>query len=93
MSKLFVEYVGQGDSDKPKTDQYGTKQRADLIEAHWSHWGVTETSLVSADYSSLVVMELLVRRLEHLARGSAHGQVGGDRTVAKRAFRRIKHAG
>ncbi|MGB0123962.1 MAG: hypothetical protein WA419_17290 [Silvibacterium sp.] len=32
MPKLFVEYVGMGDSDKPKDYTYST---ADLVEAVW----------------------------------------------------------
>lgn len=31
--KLFVEYVGQGDSDKPADYPYGTMERADLVES------------------------------------------------------------
>ena len=32
MPKLFVEYVGMGDSDKPKDYAYSTAERADLAE-------------------------------------------------------------
>ena len=35
MPKLFVEYVGMGDSDKPKDYAYSTAERADLVEAIW----------------------------------------------------------
>ena len=35
MAKLFVEYVGMGDSDKPKDYVYSTAERTDLIEAIW----------------------------------------------------------
>ena len=31
-SELFVEYVGQGDSDKPADYPYGTMERADLVD-------------------------------------------------------------
>ena len=31
--RLYVEYVGQGDSDKPDDYPYSTVERADLVEA------------------------------------------------------------
>src|SRR6185369_1930702 len=31
MSKLFIEYVGMGDSDKPKDYAYSTAERTDLV--------------------------------------------------------------
>ena len=33
--KIHVEYVGQGDSDKPSKYPYGTMERADLVAALW----------------------------------------------------------
>ena len=71
--KLFVEYVGQGDSDKPAHYPYGSMERADLIEALWEAEGVQSTFLASFDYSSLVVLELLSRRLDRAARGDDPG--------------------
>jgi pimeloyl-ACP methyl ester carboxylesterase len=74
MPKLFVEYLGMGDSDKPKDYAYSTAERADLIEAIWRDLGVQSTTLVAFDFSSLVVLEHLRRRLELLERGvSARG--------------------
>jgi pimeloyl-ACP methyl ester carboxylesterase len=74
MPKLFVEYLGMGDSDKPKDYAYSTAERADLIEAIWRDLGVQSTTLVAFDFSSLVVLEHLRRRLERLERGlSARG--------------------
>src|SRR5437660_898727 len=35
MPKLFVEYVGMGDSHKPKDYAYSTAERTDLVEAVW----------------------------------------------------------
>src|SRR5499425_1257838 len=64
MPKLFVEYVGMGDSDKPKDYAYSTAERTDLVEATWRHFGVQSTTLVAFDFSSLVVLEHLRRRLE-----------------------------
>lgn len=63
MAKLFLDYVGHGDSDKPKHYPYSTFERADLVEAAWRALDVKETTVVAFDYSSLVIMEILSRRL------------------------------
>jgi pimeloyl-ACP methyl ester carboxylesterase len=73
MPKLFVEYVGMGDSDKPKNYAYSTVERTDLIEAIWRDFGVQSTTLVAFDFSSLVVLEHLRRRLERSERGEPAG--------------------
>jgi pimeloyl-ACP methyl ester carboxylesterase len=73
MSKLFVEYVGMGDSDKPKDYAYSTAERTDLVEALWRDLGVQSTTLVAFDFSSLVVLEHLQRRLERAERGNPVG--------------------
>jgi len=73
MPKLFVDYVGMGDSDKPKDYAYSTAERADLIEAIWREFSVRSTTLVAFDFSSLVVLEHLRRRLERSARGEPAG--------------------
>ena len=67
--RLYLDYVGQGDSDKPEDYHYSTIERADLIEALWRYHGVTSTLLVTFDYSSLVALELLSRQIERLDRG------------------------
>ena len=67
--KLFVEYVGQGDSDKPADYPYSTMERADLVEALWQAQGIKSTFVVTFDYSSLVALELLSRQQERLRRG------------------------
>jgi len=73
MPKLFVEYVGMGDSDKPKDHAYSTAERTDLVEAIWRFFSVQSTTLVAFDFSSLVVLEHLRRRLERLKRGEPAG--------------------
>jgi len=73
MPKLFVEYVGMGDSDKPKDYAYSTAERADLVEAIWRNLTVQSTTLVAFDFSSLVILEHLRRRLERLKRGEPAG--------------------
>src|SRR5215471_2277463 len=65
MPKLFVEYVGMGDSDKPKDYAYSTTERADLVEAIWRDFGVQSTTLV--------VLEHLRRRLERSQQGEPAG--------------------
>jgi pimeloyl-ACP methyl ester carboxylesterase len=69
MPKLFIDYVGMGDSDKPKDYAYSTAERTDLVEAIWRNLSVKSTTLVAFDFSSLVVLEHLRRRLERLQRG------------------------
>ncbi len=73
MPKLFVEYLGMGDSDKPKRYRYSTAERTDLAEALWRDLGVKSTTLVAFDFSSLVVLEHLRRRLERAERGEPAG--------------------
>jgi pimeloyl-ACP methyl ester carboxylesterase len=73
MPKLFVEYVGMGDSDKPRDYAYSTAERTDVVEAIWRDCGVQSTTLVAFDFSSLVVLEHLRRRLERAERGDGPG--------------------
>ncbi len=67
--RLFIEYVGQGDSDKPRDYPYSTFERADLVEALWGAHAVCHTLVVAFDFSSLVVLELLARQEERLRQG------------------------
>ena len=73
MPKLFIEYLGMGDSDKPKDYAYSTAERTDLVEALWRDLSVQSTTLVAFDFSSLVVLEHLRRRLERAERGQPAG--------------------
>ena len=72
MPKLVVEYLGMGDSDTPSSGyRYSTAERTDLVEAVWRHSGTTSTTIVAFDFSSLVVLEHLRRRIERDARGES----------------------
>ncbi len=71
--KLYVEFVRQGDSDKPAKYPYGTMERADLVEALWEAEAIRTTFVVTFDYSSLVALELLSRQQERLDRGADLG--------------------
>ncbi len=68
--RIYVEFVGQGDSDKPAGYPYGTMERADLVEALWEAEGIRSTFVVTFDYSSLAALELLTRQQERLDRGA-----------------------
>jgi pimeloyl-ACP methyl ester carboxylesterase len=82
--RLYAEPVGQGDSDKPRDYPYSTVERADLIEALWRHHGVRRTVVVTFDYTSLALLEILRRQLEHHAqdRATTHGTAGPVITAA-----------
>jgi pimeloyl-ACP methyl ester carboxylesterase len=62
--RLYVEPAGQGDSDKPRHYPYSTVERANLVEALWRHHRVRRTVVVTFDYTSLALLELLRRQLE-----------------------------
>jgi len=67
--RLYVEPIGQGDSDKPRDYRYSTVERANLVQALWRHHGVRRTVVVTFDYTSLALLELLRRQQEQAASG------------------------
>ncbi len=69
--RLYVEPVGQGDSDKPRDYRYSTIERANLVEALWRHHGVRRTVVATFDYTSLALLELLRRQQERTAAGDS----------------------
>jgi len=69
LNRLYVEYIGQGESDKPENYPYSTFERADLVEALWDYYRIDSTILVTFDYSSLVALELLRRQQEKTENG------------------------
>jgi pimeloyl-ACP methyl ester carboxylesterase len=82
--RLYVEPVGQGDSDKPRDYPYSTVERADLIGALWRHHGVRSTVVVTFDYTSLALLELLRRQIERrpLERAASAGGTAGPGITA-----------
>ena len=62
--RLYMEPVGQGDSDKPRRYPYSTVERANLVDALWRRHGVRRTVVATFDYTSLALLELLRRQLE-----------------------------
>jgi hypothetical protein len=73
--RLYVEPVGQGDSDKPRHHRYSTVERADLVQALWRHHGVRATVVITFDYTSLALLELLRRQLVRTASRAPEGPV------------------
>jgi pimeloyl-ACP methyl ester carboxylesterase len=73
--RLFLDYVGHGDSDKPPEHPYSTYERADLVEALWRARSVEATVVVAFDYSCIVSLELLARRIERRRAGEDPGTV------------------
>src|ERR1700732_2801238 len=65
--RLYAEPGGQGGSDKPRDYPYSTVERADLVQALWRHYGVRRTIVVTFDYTSLALLELLRRQTERTA--------------------------
>lgn len=64
---LSFDYPGFGSSDKPVDHAYTTFERADLVEALWAQFGVTETDVVAHDIGDTVLLELLARRRDGAA--------------------------
>jgi pimeloyl-ACP methyl ester carboxylesterase len=71
--RLYIEYLGQGDSDKLGHFRYSSIERADLIQAQWRAHGIRRTTVVSFDYSSLALLELLRRQQEREIAGEDPG--------------------
>jgi pimeloyl-ACP methyl ester carboxylesterase len=73
--RLYVEPVGQGDSDKPRDYPYSAVERADLVEALWRHHNVRATVVVTFDYTSVALLEILRRQLDRTASGDTASPV------------------
>ena len=61
---LTFDFLGLGNSDKPRVHEYSIGEQADLTEALWRRLGIEETGLVGHDYGATVAQELLARKEE-----------------------------
>ncbi|MCC6806027.1 MAG: alpha/beta hydrolase [Deltaproteobacteria bacterium] len=68
---LAFDFVGFGDSEKPRTAAYSIHAQADLVEAMWQHFHVDRTVVVAHDYGVSVAQELLARRSTDNMKGLA----------------------
>ena len=59
---VAFDFLGFGDSDKPRSSRYTIHQQADLTEAVWRHFNIRRTAIVAHDYGVSVAQELLARR-------------------------------
>ncbi|HEV2815013.1 MAG TPA: alpha/beta hydrolase [Solirubrobacteraceae bacterium] len=59
---IALDFLGFGDSDKPKPHRYSLLEQADAVEAVWKHLGVERTAVVAHDYGVSVAQEVLARR-------------------------------
>jgi pimeloyl-ACP methyl ester carboxylesterase len=58
---LCLDFLGFGDSDKPRRHHYSIVEQADLVEAVWRHFAVEATFVVAHDYGATVAQELIAR--------------------------------
>jgi pimeloyl-ACP methyl ester carboxylesterase len=58
---LCFDFLGFGESDKPRRHRYSIVEQADATEALWRRFGITETGLVGHNYGATVAQELLAR--------------------------------
>jgi pimeloyl-ACP methyl ester carboxylesterase len=61
---LCFDFLGFGDSDKPRDHPYSILEQADVTEAVWRHYGVEATGVVAHDYGATVALELMARNIE-----------------------------
>lgn len=61
---LMFDFLGYGDSDKPRGHDYSIFEQADVVQALWGHFGVERTGLVAHDFGDTVATELLARQNE-----------------------------
>jgi pimeloyl-ACP methyl ester carboxylesterase len=59
---VAVDFLGFGDSDKPRPHRYSLLEQADAVEDAWRALGIERTAIVAHDYGTSVGQELLARR-------------------------------
>ncbi len=72
---LAFDFLGFGDSDKPRGHRYDLIEQADLVEAMWAAENVDETIVVAHDYGVSVTKELLARHAAGKLRTRVRGVV------------------
>ena len=58
---ISIDFLGFGNSFKPRKHRYSLLEQADAVEAAWRQLGVSRTGLVCHDYGTSVGLELLAR--------------------------------
>lgn len=62
---LVFDLLGFGDSDKPADHDWDAYEQADIVEALWGHFGISQTRVVAHDVGLTVALELLARQEEN----------------------------
>jgi len=62
---LMFDFLGFGDSSKPRGHTYDLLEQTDIVEALWKHFQIGRTGIVAHDYGDSVAQELLARQAEH----------------------------
>ena len=70
---LVFDLLGFGDSDKPASHDWSAFEQADIVEALWKRFGVTETRVVAHDVGLTVALELLARQEDRTLEGRVAG--------------------
>jgi pimeloyl-ACP methyl ester carboxylesterase len=61
---LCFDFLGFGDSDKPRAHAYSILEQSDVTEAVWRHFAIEETGVIAHDYGATVALELMARHIE-----------------------------
>jgi pimeloyl-ACP methyl ester carboxylesterase len=61
---LMFDFLGFGDSSKPRKHNYDLMEQAHIVEAVWKHFQVGRTGVVAHNYGVSVAQELLARQTE-----------------------------
>lgn len=72
---ILFDFIGFGASAKPTKYPYSTFERADLAEALWKHFSISNTTIIAHDIGATVTLELLARKKS----GNLHIQI--DRLI------------
>ncbi len=59
---LCFDFLGFGDSDKPRRYAYSLFEQTDIVEALWKRFGVEHTAVIAHDYAVSVAQELFARK-------------------------------